>query len=134
MNEAPGGSREGLVEKVRPSDLGPSPFVPHSLNVEILRARLRIVDPGPKARSAIDDVDGELAERILVGKIAPEIIVRVEPTDRLEGQRLNSPGFEGVMEIERAFRMDLHAAAEPSDMLVEGRLEPDVAKPASLNP
>src|SRR3546814_5954009 len=52
----------------------------------------------------------------------------IERSDRLERQRLHPPRLERVMVVARPLGMNLHAVAELAGMLVEGRLEPDVAQ------
>ena len=54
--------------------------------------------------------------------------------DRLERQSLESPRPERVMVVGCPFGMDEDARAEPADMLVEGRLEPDIAQNAAFEP
>ena len=81
--------------------------------------------------AAVDHVDGQLAELVFVGEIAPQRIVRIEPPDRLERQRLQPPGLERLVIVARVLGVDLHAVAELADVLVEGRLEPAVAQRGS---
>src|SRR4051812_13271999 len=108
----------------------PGPLVRSGERVEVIRGRLWVVDPFPQCRPAVDHVDGELAELIFVREIAPEVVVRVDAADRLEGERLQPPGPEGVMIVGRALGMDEDASTQSADMLVKGWLEPDVAKRA----
>ena len=72
----------------------PGALVGHGQRVEVAGRRGRIVDPFAQQRAAVDDVDGELAELVLVGEVAPQRIVGSEAADRLEGQRLQPPGPE----------------------------------------
>ena len=43
-----------------------------------------VVDPFAQEGAAVDDVDGELAEFVFVGKVAPKLVVRVELADQVE--------------------------------------------------
>ncbi len=52
----------------------------------------------------------------------------------LEGQGLDPPGAERLMVVGRALGVDLHPAAELAGVLVEGRLEGQVAQLAALQP
>ena len=57
-----------------------------------------------------------------------------EAPEGLEGQRLEPPGPEGFMIVGPPLRMDEDPVAELADMLVEGRLEPDVPQGAAGEP
>ena len=80
-----------------------------------------------KARPAVDHVDRKLSELIFIRKVTPQVVIGIEPANGLEAQRLQPPWRELSVIVERAFRVDLNAVAEFPDMLVERRLEPDVA-------
>src|SRR5512139_1371430 len=73
--------------------------------IQVAGAGGGIVDPFAQCGPAVDHVDRQLAELIFVGKVAPQRIVRLEPPDRLEGERLQPPRPEGVMIVDRSFGM-----------------------------
>src|SRR3546814_16044138 len=75
-----------------------------------------------------DVCSSDLVEHIFVREIAPQRIIGIERSDRLERQRLHPPRLERVMVVARPLGMNLHAVAELAGMLVEGRLEPEVAQ------
>jgi hypothetical protein len=82
-------------------------LVRHGQCIEIAGLAARIVHPLPQGRTAVDDVDGELAELIFVREIAPQIIARVETADRLEGERLEAPRLECLVVVGAPFGMDV---------------------------
>ena len=71
---------------------------------------------------------------VLVGEVAPQRVVRVQPPDGLEGQCLQPPRAEIVVPVTAILDVYLHAVAQLPGMLVEGRLEPAVAQPAAIQP
>jgi hypothetical protein len=56
----------------------------------------RVVHPFAQQRAAVDDVDGQLAQFVLVGKVAPERVVGLLQADGLEGQRLQRHGWKAA--------------------------------------
>src|SRR3546814_5254040 len=58
----------------------------------------------------------------------------MEAADRLEPQRLHAPRLERGIVVPWPVGMDMDAAAQLADMLVKGRLKPDVAQLASAEP
>ncbi len=87
---------------------------------------LGIIDPLSQRRSAIDHIDRQPLELILIRKIAPDFVIGIEPSDRLEGQRLKPPRAEDCVVVEPAFRMNHQAVAQRSRVLVKGRREPSL--------
>ena len=75
-----------------------------------------------------------LSMLVLVGEVAPQVVVGIEAADGLERQRLQPPGAEGGVVVGGALGDDLHAVAELADVLVEGGLEPAVAQRAAAQP
>src|SRR5262249_13246122 len=61
-------------------------------------------------------------------------VARIESADRLEGERLKSPGPERPVIVCGTLRVDLHAVTELAQMLAECRLEPALAQMATLEP
>src|SRR5687767_2273422 len=84
---------EGSVAQVGLALLFPVALVGDGQCIEIVWGPVA-VDPLAQFGTAVDDVDGELAELIFVGEIAPQIVVGLKPPDRLEGQRLQPPRLE----------------------------------------
>src|SRR6185503_2526329 len=122
------------VDQERLSLLFPCALVGNGDRVEIARRGVGIVDPFTQQRRTVDHVDRELVELIFVSEGAPQIVVGIEPADCLEGERLEAPGFECLMVVDRPFGVDEEPAAHLSGMLVKGRLEGDVAKLAAGEP
>src|SRR3546814_1915250 len=77
----------------------PSPLVWQRQRIEIGRHGRCLIHPFPECRTAVDDIDRELAELVLVWKIAPQFVFRIEPPDGLEGERLDPPGTECLVKI-----------------------------------
>ena len=94
----------------------------------------RVFDPFAQSRAAVDHVDRQSFQLVLVREVAPEVVVRVQRADRLEGERLQPPGAELVVIVERPFRVDHQTVAQLARMLVEGRLEPAFAQGAASQP
>src|SRR5260221_4318315 len=102
--------------------------------VEVARRGIGVINPLAQQRRAVDDVDRELVEDIFVREVAPQRIIRIEPADRLEGERLQPPRLERVMVVEWPLRVDEKAAAHLAGMLVKGRLEGHIAQLAADEP
>ena len=71
---------------------------------------------------------------VLVGEIAPERIVGIQPTKSFESERLDTPGLERMMIVVRTFRVNLHAVAQLADMFVKRGFEPAIAQAATTKP
>src|SRR5579872_4222463 len=67
-----------VTQEGRPLGL-PGRLVGFGEGVEVGGRGAGIVDPSAQGRAAVDDIDGELAEFVLVRKVAPEVVGRVEP-------------------------------------------------------
>ena len=117
-----------------PAVLLPRAFVRNGDRVEVSGPAVAI-DPFAQQRRAVDDVNRQLAERVLVRKVAPEHVVRIQPADGLERQRLQPPRLErGVVVVRRVLGVDHHAIAELAGMFVKCGLEPALAQPATAQP
>src|SRR5581483_7570661 len=102
----------------------PRRFVGAGESIEIARRRLGVVYPAPQQVAAVDHIDREPLFFVLVGKIAPDDIVRLQLPQRFEREREQSPGLEPlVIIVSGILDMNLDAATEFADVLVEGRLE-----------
>src|SRR5262245_35701417 len=112
----------------------PRRFITRRESIQIARRRSLVIDPLAQQWTAVDHVDRELVALVLVGEIAPQRVVRIQAADRLEGKRLQAPRLERVGVVARAAGVDLHAAAEPTYMLVKRRLEPASAQAATMKP
>ena len=66
---------------MRLSLLLPVALVGDGHGVEVAGDRVLIVDPLAQQWRSVDDVDGKLADFILVGEIAPQIVVALEPPE-----------------------------------------------------
>ena len=65
---------------------------------EIGWLRVRIVDPGTQTGAAIDHIDGQLVEHVLVWKIAPQRIVGLQRADGFKRQCHHAPRLKlGMM-------------------------------------
>ena len=114
---------EAQVTEVGLALVFPGAFVGDGQRVEVAGRGGSVVDPFAQQRRAVDHVDRQLVELIFVREVAPQLVVGLEPPDRLEGERLQPPRLERLVVVERPFGVDEHAAAQLADMLVEGRLE-----------
>src|SRR5690606_16349861 len=72
----------------------PRALVRSRRRIEVGRRRCGVVDPFAEQRAAVDHVDRELVVLVLVREVAPQRIVRIERTDRLERKRLEPPRLE----------------------------------------
>jgi len=88
------------VAKIRLALRIPVALVRSGERVEVGWHRARVVDPFAKQGRPVDHVDRQLAELIFVRKIAPQIIIRLQPPDGLERQRLEPPRLERSMIVE----------------------------------
>src|SRR5579872_3834941 len=79
----------------------PGLFVRQGQRIQVAWRGVRVVDPFAQERSAADDVDGALAMLVFVIEIAPQRIVRIEPAEGLERERLEAPGPERRMIVAR---------------------------------
>jgi hypothetical protein len=122
-----------LVAKVSLALVQPSLLIGYGKRIQVLRSRACIVHPVPEQRTAVDDIDGKLALLVLVGEIAPERIVGIQPANSFESERLGTPGLERLM-IVVTFRMNLHAVAQLADMFVKRGFEPAIAQAATTKP
>src|SRR5205085_7119500 len=103
--------------------------------VEVGGGRGRIIHPAPQQVAPVDDIYREALLLVLVGKVAPQRIVRPQPPQRLEREREEPPGAEGlVVVVRRVLDVHLESGAEPSGVLVERRLEPTGPQPAAAQP
>src|ERR1700688_4334751 len=75
----------------------PRGLVDHRQRIQIARSCLRIVHPAPQQVAAVDDVDGEPVLLVLVRKIAPDGVIRLQPSQSFECERKQSPWFEPLM-------------------------------------
>ncbi|ENO77337.1 sulfate transporter [Thauera sp. 63] len=115
--------------------LPPGRLVGAGEHIQIGRCRGRVVDPFAQQRRAVDEVDRQALEFVLVAEVAPQRVVRPQSPDGLEGQRLHPPWAEGgVVVVGRILDVDLHAVAQLAGVLVEGGLEPAVAQHAAAQP
>src|SRR5580704_17360602 len=122
-----------LVAKVPLALAQPSLLIRYDQCIQVVRSRACIVHPVPEQRTAVDDIDGELALLVLVGEIAPERIVGIQPANSFESERLDTPGLERLM-IVVTFRVNLHAIAQLADMFVKRGFEPAIAQAATTKP
>ena len=84
--------------------------------------------------ATVNHIDSQFVVLVFIGEIAPQRILRIQRSDRFEGQGLHSPRFEGRVIIGGTFGVKLHAVAELADVLVKGRLKPALAQAAALEP
>src|SRR5687768_11992782 len=114
------------VKQRRFSFRPPSPLVGQGQRVQVARARRGIVDPLAQQAAAVDDIDRPPAV-VLVGEVAPQLVLRPQPAQRLEREGHQPPGPERGVVVGRVLDMDLQPGAQLAGMLVESRLEPAFA-------
>ena len=93
----------------------PRRLVRSGQRLQIRGRRRRVIDPFAQSRPAVDDVDGQPVEDVFVREVAPQGVVRIQPPDRLEPQRLQPPGPERRMVIGRVIDCLLYTSPSPRD-------------------
>src|ERR1700723_1325603 len=123
------------VEKHRLALTAPADLVASRQRLQIGRRRRRIVHPTTQQIAAVDHVDRGPALFILVGKVAPNLVIRPQPPESLEREREQSPRPERfVVIVHGVFHRHLDACAELAYVLMKRRLEPAGPEPAATHP
>src|ERR1700677_2406453 len=95
------------IQQCRLALRAPGRLVRQRQRVQIGRRGARIVHPTPQQVAAIYHVDGEPVLFVLVRKIAPDHIVRLQSAQRLESKGKQSPWLEPLMVVVRGV-LDMH--------------------------
>src|SRR3954468_15206924 len=74
--------RSGIKQRC-PAGLRPCLLLGRRQRIEIRRRGGAVVDPLAQLLAAVDEVDGETAMLVLVRKVAPQLVVRAQPAQRL---------------------------------------------------
>src|SRR5258708_34840195 len=113
------------VKKPRLALAAPAAFVGGRHRLQIGGRRRRIVHPTAQQIAPVDHVDRGPVLLILVGKVAPDLVIRPQSPESLEREREQSPRPESLVVIVRGvFHMHLDARAELAYVLMKRRLEP----------
>ena len=71
---------------------------------------------------------------VLVGEVAPQVVLGLQVAQSLEGQGLQSPWLECDVIVRAVLDVCLQPGTEQALVLVERRLEPARAQPATRQP
>src|SRR5271165_2556931 len=123
------------VEEYRLAFAAPADLVLNRQRFQIGRRRRRIVDPTAQQIAAVDHVDCGPVLLVLVGKVAPDLVIRPQPPQSFEHEREQSPGPESLMVIIRGiFHVHLDSRAKLPRVLMKRGLKPAGPKPTATHP
>src|SRR5882724_753104 len=123
------------VKKHRLSLAAPAAFVGGRHRLQIGGRRRGIIHPTAQQIAPVDHVDRGPVLLILVGKVAPDLIIRSLPPQSLEREREQSTRPESLVVIVRAvYHMHLHTRKELPRVLVKRGLEPAGPQATAAHP
>src|SRR4030095_16756228 len=94
----------------------------------------KITAPWTKQLATVDQIDGEPILFVLIGKVAPEIIVWPHSPQGLKREGDQAPRPKAVVVVAGVLDMNLYSRAELACVLVKRRLEPTVPQPSTMHP
>src|SRR5712672_3953270 len=103
----------------------PTGLVVNRQRLQIGRRRRRIIDPTAQQIAPVDHVNRRPVLLVLIGKVAPDLVVRPQAPQSFECEREQAPRPESlVVVVRRVFHMHLDALAELPGVLMKRGLEP----------
>src|SRR5260221_2066756 len=127
--------RAPSVEQHRLALAAPARLVESRHRLQIGGRRRRIIHPTAQQIAPVDHVDRGPVLLVLVGKLAPDLVIRPQAPQSFECEREQSPRPESlVVIVRRVFHMHLDTLAELPGVLMKRGLEPAGTQSTATHP